>query len=114
MDAKPTILIVEKLGQAGLDLLKEFTNVDCSYNLTQDDLCTKISLCDALSIRSGTKVGREVFESSGGRLKVIGRASIGIDNVDLSAATEHGCLIINAPMARTVTRSIKCSPHDGS
>ncbi|KAG9440339.1 hypothetical protein H6P81_020504 [Aristolochia fimbriata] len=100
--AKPTVLVTEKLGQAGLELLKEFANVDCSYNLTQEELCTKISLCDALVVRSGTKVGKEVFESSGGRLKVVGRAGVGIDNVDLSAATEHGCLVVNAPTANTV------------
>ncbi|KAF5174870.1 D-3-phosphoglycerate dehydrogenase [Thalictrum thalictroides] len=102
MDAKPTVLVAEKLGQAGLELLKGFANVDCSYNLTQEELCTKISLCDALIVRSGTKVNREVFESSGGRLKVVGRAGVGIDNVDLSAATEHGCLVVNAPTANTV------------
>ncbi|KAF9603467.1 hypothetical protein IFM89_036270 [Coptis chinensis] len=102
MDAKPTVLVAEKLGQAGLELLKDFANVDCSYNLTPEELCTKISLCDALIVRSGTKVNREVFESSGGRLKVVGRAGVGIDNVDLSAATEHGCLVVNAPTANTV------------
>ncbi|KAJ4963022.1 hypothetical protein NE237_022961 [Protea cynaroides] len=102
MDAKPTVLVTEKLGQAGLDLLKGFANVDCSYNLSQEELCTKISLCDALIVRSATKVTREVFESSGGRLKVVGRAGVGIDNVDLSAATEHGCLVVNAPTANTV------------
>lgn len=47
-------------------------------------------------------MSREVFESSGGRLKVVGRAGVGIDNVDLSAATEHGCLVVNAPTANTV------------
>ncbi|KAK9165826.1 hypothetical protein Scep_001017 [Stephania cephalantha] len=88
MDAKPTVLVAEKLGAAGLDLLKTFANVDCSYNLTQEELCTKISLCDALIVRSGTKV--------------VGRAGVGIDNVDLSAATEHGCLVVNAPTANTV------------
>lgn len=102
MDAKPTVLVAEKLGEAGLDLLKEFANVDCSYNLSPEELCTKISLCDALIVRSGTKVSREVFESSGGRLKVVGRAGVGIDNVDLGAATEHGCLVVNAPTANTV------------
>uniref|UniRef100_A0A7N0SZC4 D-3-phosphoglycerate dehydrogenase n=1 Tax=Kalanchoe fedtschenkoi TaxID=63787 RepID=A0A7N0SZC4_KALFE len=99
---KPTILVAEKLGEAGVKLLKEFANVDCSYNLSPEELCTKISLCDALIVRSGTKVSREVFESSGGRLKVVGRAGVGIDNVDLSAATEHGCLVVNAPTANTV------------
>ncbi|KAK8624922.1 hypothetical protein V6N13_089808 [Hibiscus sabdariffa] len=99
---KPTVLVAEKLSEAGLELLKQFADVDCSYNLSPEELCTKISLCDALIVRSGTKVNREVFESSGGRLKVVGRAGVGIDNVDLSAATEHGCLVVNAPTANTV------------
>ncbi|XP_057548881.1 D-3-phosphoglycerate dehydrogenase 3, chloroplastic-like [Amaranthus tricolor] len=102
LDAKPTILVAEKLGDAGLDLLKAYANVDCSYNLSPEELCTKISLCDALIVRSGTKVTREVFESSHGRLKVVGRAGVGIDNVDLGAATEHGCLVVNAPTANTI------------
>ncbi|PSR99808.1 D-3-phosphoglycerate dehydrogenase [Actinidia chinensis var. chinensis] len=102
LNAKPTILVAEKLGQAGLELLKGFANVDCSYNLSPEELCAKISLCDALIVRSGTKVTREVFESSGGRLKVVGRAGVGIDNVDLPAATEHGCLVVNAPTANTI------------
>ncbi|KAG5548201.1 hypothetical protein RHGRI_013786 [Rhododendron griersonianum] len=100
--AKPTVLVAEKLGEAGISLLKEFANVDCSYNLTQEELCTKISLCDALIVRSGTKVTRDVFEASSGRLKVVGRAGVGIDNVDLAAATEHGCLVVNAPTANTI------------
>ncbi|KAI6678020.1 hypothetical protein NL676_038816 [Syzygium grande] len=94
LDAKPTVLVAEKLGEAGLALLKGFANVDCSYNLSPEELCTKISLCDALIVRSGTKVNRE---AEGG-----GRAGVGIDNVDLSAATEHGCLVVNAPTANTV------------
>lgn len=56
MVAKPTVLVAEKLGEAGINLLKEFANVDCSYNLSTEELCTKISLCDALIVRSGTKV----------------------------------------------------------
>ncbi|KAG6469034.1 D-3-phosphoglycerate dehydrogenase 1, chloroplastic-like [Zingiber officinale] len=100
--ARPTILVAEKLGEAGLALLREFANVDCSYNLPPEELCAKISLCDALIVRSGTKVTREVFEASNGRLKVVGRAGVGIDNVDLQAATESGCLVVNAPTANTV------------
>ncbi|GJN01511.1 hypothetical protein PR202_ga18784 [Eleusine coracana subsp. coracana] len=99
---KPTVLVAEKLGAAGLALLKEFANVDCSYGLSPEELRAKISLCDALIVRSGTKVGRDVFEASGGRLRVVGRAGVGIDNVDLAAATEHGCLVVNAPTANTV------------
>ncbi|KAI8549977.1 hypothetical protein RHMOL_Rhmol06G0067600 [Rhododendron molle] len=102
LNAKPTILVAEKLGSAGIELLKTFANVDCSYDMTTEDLCAKISLCDALIVRSGTKVTRQVFESSAGRLKVVGRAGVGIDNVDLAAATEHGCLVVNAPTANTI------------
>lgn len=45
---------------------------------------------------------KEVFEAARGRLKVVGRAGVGIDNVDLQAATEYGCLVVNAPTANTV------------
>lgn len=45
---------------------------------------------------------RQVFEAAKGRLKVVGRAGVGIDNVDLQAATEFGCLVVNAPTANTV------------
>eukprot|EP00252_Welwitschia_mirabilis_P021308 TRINITY_DN5430_c0_g1_i1.p1 TRINITY_DN5430_c0_g1~~TRINITY_DN5430_c0_g1_i1.p1 ORF type:complete len:626 (+),score=130.23 TRINITY_DN5430_c0_g1_i1:405-2282(+) len=102
VEAKPTVLVAEKLGDAGLELLREYSNVDCSYDLSPEELCTKISLCDALIVRSGTKVTREVFESSRGRLRVVGRAGVGIDNVDLQSATEFGCLVVNAPTANTV------------
>ncbi|KAK9099950.1 hypothetical protein Scep_023380 [Stephania cephalantha] len=100
--AKPTILVSEKLGEAGLDVLRKFAHVDCSYGLSHDDLCAKISMCDALIVRSGTKVTRGVFEAAKGRLKVVGRAGVGIDNVDLQAATEFGCLVVNAPTANTI------------
>lgn len=99
---RPTILVSEKLGEAGLQVLREFGHVECAYDMSPDDLCAKISACDALIVRSGTKVTRQVFEASKGRLKVVGRAGVGIDNVDLTAATEFGCLVVNAPTANTV------------
>ncbi|KAL7162840.1 hypothetical protein ACSBR2_043170 [Camellia fascicularis] len=100
--SKPTILVSEKLGEAGLELLRSFGNVECLYDLSPEDLCTKISQFDALIVRSGTKVTRQVFEAANGRLKVVGRAGVGIDNVDLQAATELGCLVVNAPTANTI------------
>jgi len=101
-DSKPTILVAEKLGADGVDMLKQQGTVDCSYDMTKEELLAKISLCDALVIRSATKVTKEVFEASKGRLKVVGRAGVGIDNVDLAAASEAGCLVVNAPTANTV------------
>ncbi|TVU08391.1 hypothetical protein EJB05_41795, partial [Eragrostis curvula] len=99
---RPTVLVTEKLGPAGLDLLREFANVDCAYELTAEELRAKVSLVDALVVRSATRVTREVFEAARGRLRVVGRAGVGIDNVDLRAATEAGCLVVNAPTANTV------------
>lgn len=99
---KPTILVSERLGEAGLQVLRGVGHVECAYELSQEELCTKISCCDALIVRSGTKVTREVFEAAKGRLKVVGRAGVGIDNVDLQAATEFGCLVVNAPTANTI------------
>lgn len=99
---RPSILVSEKLGEAGIEVLRQFADVDCSYDLSPDDLCERISRCDALIVRSGTKVTRRVFEAGKGRLKVVGRAGVGIDNVDLAAATEFGCLVVNAPTANTV------------
>lgn len=97
-----TVLVAEKLGEGGLSLLRQISNVDCLYNLTKEELCAKIGDYDALIVRSATKVTRQVFEASKGRLKVVGRAGVGIDNVDLDAATELGCLVVNAPTANTV------------
>ncbi|PNX94122.1 D-3-phosphoglycerate dehydrogenase chloroplastic-like [Trifolium pratense] len=101
-DEKPTILVSEKLGEAGLQVLRQLGNVVCAYDLSPEDLCKKISSCDALIVRSGTKVTRQVFEAGQGKLKVVGRAGVGIDNVDLQAATEFGCLVVNAPTANTI------------
>ena len=83
-------------------MLKEAGEVDCSYGLSKEDLLEKIKTCDAIVIRSATKVDRAVFEAAKGRLRVVGRAGVGIDNVDLTAASEYGCLVVNAPTANTV------------
>ena len=83
------VLVAEKLDAGGLALLREFANVDCSYGLSPEELRAKISLCDALIVRSGAKVGRDVFEASGGRLRVVGRAGVRIDKVDLCATVRH-------------------------
>ncbi|XP_031105556.1 D-3-phosphoglycerate dehydrogenase 1, chloroplastic-like [Ipomoea triloba] len=101
-ELKPRVLVSEKLGDAGLELLRGFGDVDCAYDLSPEELCAKISEFDALIVRSGTKVTRQVFEAAKGRLKVVGRAGVGIDNVDLQAATEFGCLVVNAPTANTI------------
>ncbi|XP_010438587.1 PREDICTED: D-3-phosphoglycerate dehydrogenase 1, chloroplastic-like [Camelina sativa] len=100
--SKPTILVAEKIGEDGLKVLEGFANVDCSYNMTPEELYAKVSLCDALIVHSETMVGRKVFEASRGRLKVVGRAGAGFDNVGLRTATEFGCLVVKAPRPNSI------------
>lgn len=87
---------------SGLAKLEAFGNVDVALGLTPEQLNEKVKTSDALIIRSATQVDAAVFAASGGRLKVVGRAGVGVDNVDLKAATAAGCLVVNAPTANTV------------
>lgn len=99
----PTPKPPQHSNQTGVEQLKaQGAEVDCAYDLTPEQLLVKIATADALIVRSATKVTRAVFEAAKGRLKVVGRAGVGVDNVDLTAATEHGCLVVNAPTANTV------------
>ena len=92
------VLIRESIAEAGVDLLRERFDVDVDGN---GDLAGKIGAYDAIVIRSATKLTAEVLERAG-RLKVIGRAGVGVDNVDVEAATRRGIVVANAPES-TVT-----------
>ena len=70
--------------------------------MSEAELLEKVAESDAIIVRSGTQVTKEVFAASKGRLRVVGRAGVGIDNVDLHAATQNGCVVVNAPTANTV------------
>ncbi len=95
---RPRVLIREPIAEAGVELLRDRFDVDVDTN---GDLAGKIGAYDALVIRSATKVTAEVLEHAR-RLKVIGRAGVGVDNVDVEAATRRGIVVANAPES-TVT-----------
>ena len=97
------ILISDKLGQAGLDRLDEMDDVayDVITGLSKEALIEHMPAYDALIIRSGTRPDADVI-AAGTKLKVIGRAGIGVDNVDLAAATAHGVRVINTPRANSI------------
>ncbi len=97
------ILISDKLGQAGLDRLEEATDAayDMKTGLSKDELIAIIPDYDALIIRSGTKVDADVL-AAGVNLKVVGRAGIGVDNIDIQAATKRGIIVMNTPTANSV------------
>ena len=95
---RPRVLIREPIAEAGIDLLRARFDVDVDAN---GDLAGKIGGYDAIVIRSATKLTADVLERAE-RLKVIGRAGVGVDNVDIEAATRRGIVVANAPES-TVT-----------
>lgn len=97
------VLVTEKLAEAGLDMLRERgCEVDVLLELAPADLVAAIPAYDALIVRSATQVTREVIEAAI-NLKIIGRAGVGIDNVDVEAATENGIIVCNAPTSNIVS-----------
>jgi D-3-phosphoglycerate dehydrogenase / 2-oxoglutarate reductase len=95
------VLITEKLADPGVELLKEEFEVDVLIGLSPEELLEQIGDYDGLIIRSATKVTAEVIERAE-RLKAVGRAGIGVDNIDIEAATKRGVLVANAPESNTV------------
>jgi D-3-phosphoglycerate dehydrogenase len=97
------ILVSDKLGQAGLDRLDqaEDAEYDMITGLGKDELLAIIPQYDALIIRSGTKVDADVLQA-GSNLKVVGRAGMGVDNIDINAATMAGIIVMNTPGANSM------------
>jgi D-3-phosphoglycerate dehydrogenase len=95
------ILVADPIAEEGLESLRSYAQVDVHVNLTPQQLRGVVSQYDALIVRSQTVVGAEVIES-GERLKVIGRAGVGTDNIDVDAATRKGIVVVNTPTGNTV------------
>lgn len=96
------VLVAEKLCEEGVGKLGDLFDTDCLVNLSREELLGRIGEYDALVVRSGTQVDSEVI-ARGERLKVIGRAGIGVDNIDLNAATKRGVLVANVPESNIVS-----------
>jgi D-3-phosphoglycerate dehydrogenase len=97
------VLVTEKIAQSGLDLLAEAGHeVDVREGLSADELLGAIAGADALIIRSATNVTAEVL-AAGTTLQVVGRAGVGLDNVDVTAATERGVMVVNAPTSNILS-----------
>ncbi|MFQ5515469.1 MAG: phosphoglycerate dehydrogenase [Myxococcota bacterium] len=98
------VLISDKLSEQGLRILEEAQGIDVDYRpgLEADELCAILPAYEGLIIRSGTKVTADVLLAAE-KLRVIGRAGIGVDNVDLAAATARGILVMNTPEGNAIT-----------
>src|SRR5699024_1658012 len=92
------VLVADPLSEEGLYPLKEAENIEVinTPGMTEDELLEQVATADALLVRSQTEVTKEVIQA-GKQLKIIGRAGVGVDNIDLTAATEHGIVVVNAP-----------------
>lgn len=96
------VLVTEKLSEAGLELLRKDFQVDVRSELAAEGLAGSIGDYDALIVRSQTQVTAEVIEAAES-LKVVARAGIGLDNVDVEAATRRGVMVVNAPQSNIVS-----------
>jgi D-3-phosphoglycerate dehydrogenase len=97
----PKVLVSDPIDQAGIDILSQVAHVDVQTKLSPEELVNIVGEYDALMIRSGTKVTQEVIEA-GQNLKIIGRAGVGVDNVDVPAATRRGIVVVNSPEGNTI------------
>lgn len=96
------VLVAEKIADSGIELLKKEFEVDVITGMTPEELVAAIPAYDGLIVRSATKATREVLEA-GVNLKIVGRAGVGVDNVDVVAATERGIIVCNAPTSNIVS-----------
>ncbi|QIZ73119.1 phosphoglycerate dehydrogenase [Oxynema aestuarii] len=97
----PKLLVSDPIDQAGIDILSQVAQVDVETSLSQEDLVRVIPEYDALMIRSGTRVTKEIIEAAT-QLKIIGRAGVGVDNVDVATATRKGIVVVNSPEGNTI------------
>ena len=97
--SRPRVLVREPIADAGVELLRERFDVDVD---TDGDLAERIGEYDAIVVRSATRLTAELIERAE-RLRVIGRAGVGVDNVDVQAATRRGIVVANAPESTVVS-----------
>jgi D-3-phosphoglycerate dehydrogenase / 2-oxoglutarate reductase len=95
------VLVKEKIADSGVELLRSKFDVDLGLEMSDEELRETIGAYDAILIRSATQMTAELIDRAE-RLKVIGRAGTGVDNVDIAAATRRGIIVANAPESNSV------------
>lgn len=97
----PRVLVSDPIATEGIELLRQQADVDVKTGLSAAQLASIIGEYDALVVRSETRVTAQIIEA-GRKLQVIGRAGVGVDNIDLQAATSKGVAVVNSPTGNTV------------
>ena len=101
MSERPKVLVKEPIADAGVELLRERFDVELGLDWDEEELGRRLGEFDGILIRSATKLDADLIER-GERLRVIGRAGTGVDNVDIPAATRRGIVVANAPEANSI------------
>jgi D-3-phosphoglycerate dehydrogenase len=96
------VLVAENIGESGVGLLREHFDVELGTDWSAEQLAERIGAYHGIVIRSATKMTAELIGRAG-QLRVIGRAGVGVDNVDVDAATKRGIVVANAPQSNVVT-----------
>ncbi len=96
------VLVADPVSEEGLELLRRQAQVDVKTELAPKELVSLIGDYEALVVRSQTKVTAEVIKA-GKKLQVIGRAGVGVDNIDVEEATKRGIIVVNAPTGNTIS-----------
>ena len=95
------ILAADGIANEGIELLRKTVDVEIRDKISHEELLEIIPQFDALIVRSASKVTADVLERAA-KLKIIGRAGVGVDNIDVQAATERGIIVINSPDGNTI------------
>ena len=96
------VLVADAINEKGIENLKEVAEVVVDTSITPEDLVKTIGEYDGIIVRSRTKVTKEVIDKAD-NLKIIARAGVGVDNIDLNAATEKGIMVVNSPESTSIT-----------
>ncbi len=96
------VLVSDPIAEQGIDILKREVDADIATGLEPSELIKRIGNYEALIVRSETQVTKDVI-NAGKKLKIIGRAGVGVDNIDVGAATEKGIIVVNAPEGNTIS-----------
>ncbi|MBV9803151.1 MAG: phosphoglycerate dehydrogenase, partial [Solirubrobacterales bacterium] len=96
------VLVAEKIGDSGIELLRGSFDVELGVGWSREELAERIGEYDGILIRSATKLDAELLGRAG-RLRAVGRAGVGVDNVDVDAATKRGIVVANAPQSNVIT-----------
>ncbi len=96
------ILVSDPISDQGIEILKKEFDIDIATGLPPEELIKRIGDYEALIVRSETQVTKDVI-NAGKKLKIIGRAGVGVDNIDVNTATERGIIVVNAPEGNTIS-----------